>query len=52
MLPLTQTLIVPGIDGKMDQKRRFRRDEMSAMMMFWRRKRPVMPRTLIEVPAA
>lgn len=29
MLPLTQTLIAPGIDGKMDQKMRLRRDEIS-----------------------
>jgi len=42
-LPLTQTLMVPGRDGKIVQKTRFLNDERSLMMMVCSRKRPVMP---------
>lgn len=43
--PETHTLIVPGSEGKIDQKTRLRSEDMSEIMMFWRRKSPVMPGT-------
>jgi hypothetical protein len=44
MFPLTQTLMDPGIEGKIVQKYRLRKLEISEMMMFCNKKRPVIPR--------